>query len=488
MHPQPIQSTSFIQVLDDLGEAALLVEGVRILSANDAFCRMSGYASEHLLSLSSCLELAPVDEKPLLELRWKQRLAAPGSISRFETRMRHREGHVIHLSVAVKPLLAEGLRCVVLVRDITEQKRIEEALRRANEQFAIILEGVADGIFAIDASGDLIYANEAALRFYNFPHGKANLAEWRAHLAHHVTYSEIDGRPIPFERLPSLRALAGEVVPEHVMNYDFRETGERRVAMVKATPAFDEHGRVRFGIAIVHDLTERMRLERLKGDFLNAVTHELRTPLTSIKAYAEFLEDELLGPLSPEQHAFLAQLQRGAQQLELLVDDLLDYARIEAGEFAVRRQPCDASAILRQVGEAFDPIASARELSLTVSAPPSPLEVLADPNRLVQILNNLLSNALKFTPPGGSVTLSLSQSDTETTFVVADTGIGILAEHLPHLFEKFFQAESSLTRSYKGTGLGLPITKALVEAHQGTISVASTPGEGATFTVHLPHS
>ncbi|HEY9898325.1 MAG TPA: ATP-binding protein [Pantanalinema sp.] len=487
-HPDSTSSTIFIQLLSDLGEAALVLEGLHILAANDAFCRMTGYRAEELLVLESCLELAALTDRPFLEHRHRQRLANPGGISHAETRIRHRDGQTLDVSVSVKPLLPDVHRYIVLVRDITQQKRNQEDLRRANEQFAIILQGVADGIFAMDGAGDLVYANDAALRFYGFTRAQAELVDWKAQLSRQVAFSEIGGSPIPIDRLPIMRALAGEVVPGQVMDYHFLETGERRVAMVKATPAFDAEGRVRFAIAIVTDLTERTRLDRLKGDFLNAVTHELRTPLTSIKAYAEFLEDELLGSLSPEQHAFIAQLQRGTRQLEVLVDDLLDFARIEAGEFVVRPQPCDAAAIVRQVAEAFDPIAQARELSLTVSAPGAPLEIQADPNRLVQILNNLMSNALKFTPAGGSVSLGLQGADAETTFVVADTGIGIPSEHMPHLFTKFYQAESSLTRNYKGTGLGLPITKALVEAHGGTISVASVPGAGSTFTIRLPHA
>lgn len=477
---------TLIDVFDDLGEAALIVDGMRIIAANDAYCRLTGYSQDQLCQFPSSIDLATPHERPVLAEVTEQRLAHPPSLGRFETQMRHKDGHAIDLSIAVKPLQGEGRQHLVLVRDITEQKRVEEERRRASEQFEIILQGVADGIFATDGKGDLVYANDAARHFYDFARPEASLADWKAHLAREIAYSDLEGKPIPVDRLPIMRALAGEVVAGDVMNYHFKQSGERRVAMVRATPAFDAEGKVRFAIAIVHDLTERMRLERLKGDFLNAVTHELRTPLTSIKAYSEFLEDELLGPLSPEQHAFVAQLQRGANQLELLVDDLLDYARIEAGQFAVRPQPCDATAVLRQVAEAFEPIARARELTLAVSAPDERLEIQADPNRLVQILNNLMSNALKFTPAGGSVELVVAQAEAETSFVVTDTGIGIPPEHMPHLFNKFFQVESSLTRPYKGTGLGLAITKALVEAHRGSISVTSVPGQGSTFTVRLP--
>jgi signal transduction histidine kinase len=269
--------------------------------------------------------------------------------------------------------------------------------------------------------------------------------------------------------------------------------------LFKATP-FIEDGEVRMAIIITQNLTERVRLEerlrrqlkeletldRLKSDFLSVVTHELRTPLTSIKGYAEFLEDGIGGELGAQQLNFLHQIQDSTVQLEALVDDLLDLARLEAGRFTLRLQSVEAVALSRQVLDSFMPQASERQLELTLEAPEPPLVVEADPTRLRQILNNLLSNALKFTPEGGRVSLVLHQVESQLELAVSDTGIGIAQENLPRLFTKFYQVEGSHTRQYKGTGLGLAITKGLVEAHHGSIRAESKLGLGTTIRIRLP--
>ncbi|MFP5502885.1 MAG: sensor histidine kinase, partial [Candidatus Sericytochromatia bacterium] len=307
------------------------------------------------------------------------------------------------------------------------------------------------------------------------------------------------GSPVPEEDLPTQRALRGDTVIGRALRYRTAPEAEERMILVSASPVVED-GEVRLVITIYHDLTERIRLEnqlkaqleelkqvdRLKSEFLSVVTHELRTPLTSIKGYAEFLEDEIGGPLTPEQGDFVRQLQFSAGQLETLVDDLLDLARLEAGRFTLRLAPVDAAAIVRQVAETFQPQAKEERLALVVKAPDRPVPIQADARRLIQVLNNLMSNALKFTPAGGNVCLSLIEARDEIHFEVTDTGIGVAPEHQGKLFTKFFQVDGALNRAYKGTGLGLPITKGLVEAHGGRVEVASAPGEGTTFTVVLP--
>jgi signal transduction histidine kinase len=251
---------------------------------------------------------------------------------------------------------------------------------------------------------------------------------------------------------------------------------------------------------ILHDLTERVALERrlkeqlaelqtldrLKNDFLNVVTHELRTPLTAIRGFAEFLEDGIGGDLAPEQAEFVRHIQLNTDQLGALVDDLLDMARLEAGKFTLRRVPVDVAALTREVVDSFRPQAQEGRIALSLSAPTGPVTAEADPMRMRQVLNNLLSNALKFTPAGGTVTVTFAASETMLDWRVADTGIGVATEQLPHLFSKFFQAESALNRTYKGTGLGLAITKGLVEAHGGHITIGSTEGQGTVVHVTVP--
>jgi PAS domain S-box-containing protein len=233
------------------------------------------------------------------------------------------------------------------------------------------------------------------------------------------------------------------------------------------------------------ELQQAKELDRLKSNFVNAVTHELRTPLTAIKGYAEFLEDEVGGPLTPEQLGFVRELDLGAQRLERLVDDLLDFARIEAGTFTLRVMDASLTDKVRETAGSLGPQTHAAGLTLALDLPESPIEVPMDAQRIGQVLLNLIYNALKFTAPGGTITVRARLDGEVVRCEVSDTGIGIAPEDQPRLFRRFSQLESGI-RSGGGTGLGLSISKAIVEAHGGHIGVESQPGAGSTFWFTLP--
>jgi signal transduction histidine kinase len=201
--------------------------------------------------------------------------------------------------------------------------------------------------------------------------------------------------------------------------------------------------------------------------------------------YAEFLEDEIGGQLAEPQHEFVRQIQRGSRRLEYLLNDLLDFARIEAGTFRLRLAQADLGQKMSEIVESLRPMADEGGIQLQVELPDKPLEFRMDAQRIGQVLINLIGNALKFTPPGGQITVRACQEDQTVRCEVADTGIGIAPEDIPKLFQRFSQLESGV-RQGKGAGLGLSISKALVEAHGGTIGVTSEPNKGSTFWFTLP--
>lgn len=239
----------------------------------------------------------------------------------------------------------------------------------------------------------------------------------------------------------------------------------------------------RLQVAQIEKLRE---VDRLKTDFLNAASHELRTPLSSVTGYAEFLEDEMGGPLTEEQKQYVREIQKGSRRLQHLVDDLLDFARLEAGTFALACQEIDLARVLATEVASLRPQAEAAQLELSVEVPDGPHPLFADAQRIGQVILNVVGNAIKFTPPGGRIEVTLARQPGEMRVEVRDTGPGIAAEHLSHLFERFFQVDPSLTRTHGGTGLGLAISKALVEAHGGSIGVRSEPSHGSTFWFTLP--
>jgi signal transduction histidine kinase len=228
-----------------------------------------------------------------------------------------------------------------------------------------------------------------------------------------------------------------------------------------------------------------LELDRLKDEFVGLVSHELRTPLTSIRGYVDLLL-EAEPELSAERRlAFLEVLDRNANRLLALVDDLLFITRLEAGKLVLELSELDLAALVRECAAAAQPLAAERGIALETVEYSSP-RVDADWSRLTQVLDNLISNALKFTPPGGRVELRIDGDDSFAQVEVTDTGIGIAGSELPHMFSPFFRASSATAASIPGTGLGLAISKGIVETHGGSISVRSEEGRGTTFRVELP--
>ncbi|HEY6003442.1 MAG TPA: ATP-binding protein [Anaeromyxobacter sp.] len=227
-------------------------------------------------------------------------------------------------------------------------------------------------------------------------------------------------------------------------------------------------------------------LDRLKSNFLATMSHELRTPLTSVIGYSEMMLEGLGGPLTSEQREYLGIIMEKGENLLQLITSILDISKIEAGRVRLVLSEVDAAQVMRDAVATVLPLA--RKKGLKVSCEPGPLPRFhADRDKVRQCLVNLCSNAVKFTPAGGSITVTAEKlPDERVAMRVTDTGIGITDEHVNRVFEVFYQVDGSSTREYGGAGLGLAIVKSFVEAHGGEVSVTSTPGSGSTFSVVLP--
>jgi signal transduction histidine kinase len=236
---------------------------------------------------------------------------------------------------------------------------------------------------------------------------------------------------------------------------------------------------------LLAEQNERLReLDRLKDEFVSLVSHELRTPLTSIRGYIELLLEEE-GELTEDQRRFVSVVDRNSRRLLDLVSDLLFLAQVEAGKLAIERGTVDLNTIVDECVEASSPLAEAAGIDLVVSAETIPM-FEGDRARLAQVLDNLVSNALKFTPSGGRVGVRLVSTDDRVLLEVEDTGLGIPEHEQARLFERFFRSSSATENAIPGSGLGLAITKAIVERHGGRIELESTEGVGTTVRVELP--
>jgi PAS domain S-box-containing protein len=278
--------------------------------------------------------------------------------------------------------------------------------------------------------------------------------------------------------------------------------GDERTVSVAVTPRSDDSGEHAGWNFVGTDMTEVRASERLKDQFVSLISHELRTPLSSILGYLELVLDDPDQPLTEEQRSYLGTVERNAQRLLRLVGDLLFTAQVEAGRFTLQPEDVDLAAVLRGAEENARVAAATGDVRIVLDAPvPGPV-VAGDPVRLGQACDNLVSNAVKFTPAGGCVTLTVragwqaadgtfSEDERPGTspvarISVADTGYGIPAAELDQLFTRFFRASTAKRNAVKGVGLGLSITKAITTAHRGTLDVESAEGRGTTFLLTLP--
>lgn len=414
----------------------------------------------------------------------------------------------VYLSPAFMRILTAIANELAVAISNAGHRQAEELVRN---QLDATLENMTDAVLVAAADGRIVLVNEALLQLFELDDREAI---FRMGLNAFIAYTQphhIDGSPVPVEeyrsRIVSYRALAGEACQEYYRIHGLK--GKPLIISVSSRPIRGEAGEVAQVVTVYRDVTELYelkeglerrveertatleqaiaelrQLDHLKGTFVNAVSHDLRIPLTGILGYAEFLQDEIGGPLSAQQQEYVTQIIESSARMTRLLNDLLDFARLEAGKFKIDPRPLAYEDLLAEAPRAFMPNLEKQGLSLITQISPDLPEVMADPDRILQVLSNLFSNALKFTPPGGTLTLRAYRRGDTVVTELQDTGVGIPPADLPHMFERFYQTEAG--REAGGTGLGLSIAKGMVEAHGGQISVASALGKGTTFRFSLP--
>ncbi|MCU1549528.1 MAG: hypothetical protein JWR36_88 [Glaciihabitans sp.] len=265
-----------------------------------------------------------------------------------------------------------------------------------------------------------------------------------------------------------------------------RVDGTTLPVALSVTKRVDEAGDTVGYLFVAADVTQAREVARLKDEFVGLISHELRTPLSSILGYLELMKDDAEHPLSDEQMQYLGVAERNAHRLLRLVGDLLFTAQVESGKFPLYSHDVGLEQIVTLAVESARPVATAAGITIVEEVADSTSVVHGDPLRLGQACDNLISNAIKFTPDGGTVTVSLSKTDKDAVITVRDTGMGIAASELDQLFARFFRASTATRNAVPGVGLGLTITKAIVTAHHGEMDVESEEGVGTCFSVTLP--
>jgi PAS domain S-box-containing protein len=398
-----------------------------------------------------------------------------------------------------------------VTRDLTERREAEEQLRHSEEMFRLLVDSVRDyAIFMLDPDGYVISWNRGAERLKQY---KADEIIGK-HFSVFFPQEDRDNQKPARELAAAVRE--GRVEDE---GWRVRKDGTRFWADVVLTAVFDRAGKLRGFAKVTRDITARKEAEetrralleqrearlvaeeekrraesgyrvaqeanRAKDEFLMTLSHELRTPMTAILGWARLLPN-----MQPGDATFrdaVAAIGRSAQLQARLIDDVLDVSRIVSGKLRLRLETVDVVPVLEAAVDSVRPSASARQITLVTVFEPNLGSITVDPTRLQQVVWNLLTNAVKFTPKQGRVELSAKRTASQLQISVSDTGEGIDPRFLPHVFEPFRQAETASTRTHGGLGLGLSIVRYLAEAHGGSVAAESAGrGKGARFTISLP--
>lgn len=343
-----------------------------------------------------------------------------------------------------------------------------QQLKEERSRFVAAVNGIGEGILVLDRRGRIALHNPAIERM--FPEEDLSpltpIKSWRSK-----------------EMAKLFRRVVGNREP---LTTEFSvDTPAQRAWRVSCAPILSRKGKVRAVAAVFHDITELERIDQMRRDFVINVSHELRTPLASIAGYAETLLDGAIHDKENNER-FVRILWQNARRLTQLTSDLMTLSQIEVNAREYEFSDQSAAAIVRLAADGIRPVLQSKELELKVELPERSPTVSCDPGAVQQVLANLLDNAAKYTQPHGRITVGAKRAEGAIHFFVRDTGIGIAAEHMPRLFERFYRVDKARSRELGGTGLGLAIVKHLVQAHGGSAWVESEPGEGSTFSFSLP--
>jgi len=364
--------------------------------------------------------------------------------------------------------------------DVTEQHEAEEALHVATRQRELILQAVGDGIYGIDLDGRLTFINEAGARALGYQPEQLT----RRDIHDVIHHSHADGTPYSKITSPILQGMRRQETVRMRDEVFWRADGSSIPVEYTASPLIED-GRISGMVVAFQDISERRRLEKMKDEFISTVSHELRTPLTSLRASLGLISSGALDKRPEKQKQMVDMAISNCDRLVRLVNDILDFEKVEKGRLPLRRMPVEAANLLRRAADVAHEAASEAHISFRIEA--MPVVVMADEDRVLQVLNELVSNAFKFSPPNTVIRLTAQACGAnEACIAVEDQGQGIAAEKLEHIFDRFQQGDASDSRALGGTGLGLALCRSIVEQHGGRLWAESAPGKGSRFQFTLP--
>ncbi|MHB9026933.1 MAG: sensor histidine kinase [Armatimonadota bacterium] len=362
-----------------------------------------------------------------------------------------------------------------------ERERLLVEVARHAAEIDATVASLADGLIMYSPTGDILQMNDAARTLLGY--GPGDVVSSIEERLDRLKILDANGDPIPIDAAPPVRALHGETVHGRILVVHALD-GQTRWVSASAAPIATPDGNTLGAVVTFTDITALHTLQEQREAEIHILSHDLRAPLTIIKGHVQLMQTTLqkAGISDEIISTGVEAVLRGVQRMNVMIQDMVDAALLQSGQLTLKKRPVDMGAfladLLRRAGGGMD------FSRITLTAPPHLPPVAVDGDRMERVLMNLLTNALKYSPPDSPVQISAEPRDAEVVVAVRDQGVGISAEDLPHIFDRFYRAKG--TRKAEGLGLGLHIASLLAEAHQGRLRVESTPGEGSTFYLHLP--
>jgi PAS domain S-box-containing protein len=440
-----------------------------------------GYTYSELLRMTPVDILTEYDETGFRRML-KSMIDGQRNAITFESYHQHRNGGKIPVEVFLQYIypIDQEPRFVAIVRDITERRRTAENLAHAEERARMLLESAGEGIYGLDLDGRTTFVNPAAARMLGYD--AIDLIGKPMHEI--VLHSYKDKSNYPYSFSPTYAAISeGDIqrVSNEVM---WRKDGGSFPVEYTVTP-IRKNEVISGAVVIFNDITARKKVEQIKNEFISTVSHELRTPLTSVRGSLGLLVGGAVGSLPEQASTLLNIANKNTERLLLLINDILDIEKIESGKMVYHYKLLNLHEFLEASLQANYAYGEQFGIKFAITQCPD-VQIYADEDRLMQVMNNLLSNAAKFSNQGSQVEISAVRRSHKIRISITDNGKGIPQNFQKHIFEKFAQADASDTRAMSGTGLGLSISKAIVEQHGGRIDFISRVNIGTTFFFDLP--
>lgn len=473
--------------------AVIHTDGV-VVHANAIAARALGFDTPTQLIGENLLDLTHPDDRETVRERVSTMLRTQNPVPLREERFLRRDGSIFTAEVFAIPIMLSG-RVAILVwgRDLTQRRKADAErlrllaeqtkLREEAQQRAAEVEGILDnmltGLFVCDTEGRITLTNPLGAQMLGCRSVLEVVGLTLSELVERFDLRHVDSTPLTVEEFALTRALAGETVSLQDTGVEPVGTQGERFFRSSAGPIRNASGDVVAAAQVFRDITDVVEFNRLKDQFLRVVAHELKTPVAIMKGYTDLLARN---PDAARRVDALAAIQRGADRIDHIVTDMASLSGLLQGNMKLDLEPLQFDALVRDVAQKIEHDLKRHRLALDIE----PVRVVGDYARLEQVIFHLVDNAVRYSPKGGLVSISVSHNDGKASFAVTDQGVGIPEDKQRHIYKRFYRAHTDTPYDYGGLGIGLAISKELVELHGGRMWFESKEGSGSTFALELP--